>query len=38
MNWLMYQKPCLRIPTQEGNDTWLYESDEVIKYLQKIAA
>lgn len=30
--------PCLRIPSREGKDTWLYESDEVIKYLQKIAA
>lgn len=29
--------PCLRVPA-EGKDTWIYESDEVIKYLQKIAA
>jgi len=30
--------PCLRIPTQGSEDTWIYESDEVIRYLQKIAA
>ncbi|MEJ2451363.1 MAG: glutathione S-transferase N-terminal domain-containing protein, partial [Gammaproteobacteria bacterium] len=30
--------PCLHIPTQQGEDTWLYESDEVIKYLRQLAA
>ena len=30
--------PCLRIPQEGGNDTWLYESDNVIQYLRQLAA
>ncbi|MBI1422274.1 MAG: glutaredoxin [Gammaproteobacteria bacterium] len=30
--------PCLRIKQEDGSDTWLYESDEVIKYLRALAA
>jgi len=30
--------PCLRIPQESGNDAWLYESDDVIEYLRKLAA
>ena len=28
--------PCLRVVDKEGNDTWLYESNEVINYLRKL--
>ena len=27
--------PCLRITDTAGNTQWLYESGEIIKYLQK---
>ncbi|MEE9422075.1 MAG: glutaredoxin [Gammaproteobacteria bacterium] len=27
--------PCLRIPGENGKVTWLYESSEVIKYLEE---
>jgi len=30
--------PCLRINQNEGDETWLYESDNVIQYLRKLAA
>lgn len=30
--------PCLHIRQKDGNDTWLYESNEVIQYLRKLAA
>lgn len=30
--------PCLHIKQKDGDDQWLYESDEVIEYLRKIAA
>lgn len=30
--------PCLRIPQEGGNDTWLYESEHVIQYLRQLAA
>ncbi len=26
--------PCLRIVDEKGNDSWMYESDEIMKYLQ----
>lgn len=26
--------PCLRIVDNNGNDQWMYESDEIMKYLQ----
>ena len=26
--------PCLRIVDDKGNDSWMYESDEIMKYLQ----
>lgn len=26
--------PCLRIVDKKGNDNWMYESDEIMKYLQ----
>ncbi|MAD28906.1 MAG: NrdH-redoxin [Woeseiaceae bacterium] len=29
------QVPCLRVPQKEQQDIWLYESDEIIKYLKK---
>ncbi|WP_456417999.1 glutaredoxin family protein [Thiolapillus sp.] len=29
------QVPCLRIETEDGDITWLYESSEIIAYLQK---
>jgi glutaredoxin len=32
------QVPCLRIKQAQGDDTWLYESDAVIKYLRAVAA
>lgn len=27
------QVPCLRICSQNGNDIWLYESDEIVRFL-----
>lgn len=30
--------PCLRISQNDGEDTWLYESGDVIKYLRALAA
>jgi len=27
--------PCLRIHHEQGDDTWLYESDDIIAYLNK---
>ena len=30
--------PCLRIKQPDGSDSWLYESEEVIKYLRALAA
>lgn len=27
--------PCLRIPSEEGSHTWLYESDEIIAWLRE---
>ena len=27
--------PCLRITDENGNHTWLYESDDIIAYLQE---
>ena len=29
------QVPCLRIQNTDGNDEWLYESDEIINFLAK---
>ena len=29
------QVPCLRVAQKERTDIWLYESDEIIKYLKK---
>ncbi len=29
------QVPCLRIKQPDGSDHWMYESDEIIRYLQK---
>lgn len=26
--------PCLRIPGEDGQATWLYESDDIIEYLE----
>jgi len=26
--------PCLRIPDENGQPTWLYESDDIIRYLE----
>ncbi len=26
--------PCLRIPGEDGQATWLYESDDIIKFLE----
>lgn len=30
--------PCLRIAQDNDTDTWMYESDAVIKYLRQLAA
>jgi len=30
--------PCLHVRQAEGEDAWLYESDEVIQYLRKLVA
>ena len=29
--------PCLRISKKDGDDTWLYESDEIIRFLNQRA-
>ena len=29
------QTPCLRIADGQGKDLWMYESDDIIKYLQQ---
>ena len=29
------QVPCLRIPQQDSDDVWLYESDDIISFLKK---
>jgi glutathione S-transferase len=29
------QTPCLRIADAQGNVQWLYESNDIIKYLQQ---
>ena len=29
------QTPCLRIADQQGNVQWMYESNDIIKYLQQ---
>lgn len=26
--------PCLKIVDEKGNDSWMYESDEIVQYLQ----
>lgn len=30
--------PCLKVENADGKPTWLYESDEVIRYLKKLVA
>ena len=30
--------PCLKVKKDDGNQVWLYESSEVIRYLKKLAA
>ena len=30
--------PCLRITPDGGDTHWLYESDDIIRYLQKVAS
>ncbi len=30
--------PCLKVKQDDGNQVWLYESSEVIRYLKKLAA
>ena len=30
--------PCLKVKNSDGNDSWLYESNEVIQYLQELVA
>lgn len=30
--------PCLHITADDGSDHWLYESDAIIEYLEKLAA
>ncbi|MGD8926216.1 MAG: glutathione S-transferase N-terminal domain-containing protein [Thioalkalispiraceae bacterium] len=30
--------PCLQVVNEDGNHTWLYESNEVIDYLRKLVA
>ncbi len=31
------QVPCLRVPEKDGSVRWLYESDAIIEYLEKLA-
>lgn len=33
-----YQAPCLRISEPNGEDEWLYESDDIISFLKKLTA
>lgn len=28
------QVPCLRIETEQGEVSWMYESDDIIRYIQ----
>ena len=30
--------PCLKITNANGETTWLYESNDIIKYLSRVAA
>jgi glutaredoxin len=30
-----YQTPCLKITDAQGNEQWMYESGDIIKYLQQ---
>lgn len=30
--------PCLKVKNKDGNDTWLYESTNVIQYLKELTA
>jgi glutaredoxin len=30
--------PCLRVERENGDESWIYESDNVIKYLRNLAA
>jgi glutaredoxin len=32
------QVPCLRITDEQGNDTWMYESRTIVRYLQAVYA
>jgi len=32
------QVPCLRITDEQGNDTWMYESRAIVRYLQAVYA
>ncbi len=32
------QVPCLKIPQADGSAQWLYESDDIIAYLQRLVA
>ena len=32
------QVPCLRITDEQGNVTWMYESHEIVSYLQAVYA
>lgn len=29
--------PCLRIASEDGSDTWLYESSDIVNYLEKFS-
>ena len=31
----LYQTPCLRIESEDHNTLWLYESSEIIRYLEQ---
>jgi glutathione S-transferase len=30
------QVPCLRVKDQQGNSQWMYESDDIVRYLSKL--
>ena len=30
-----HKVPCLRMKNADGDDTWMYESDDIIAYLKK---
>ena len=32
-----HKVPCLKISTENGQDKWLYESKEIIRYLKRFA-